>query len=456
MMLFLGALGALTAFGCSGSDGSGGTGGDAGMGGAGGESGQGGEAGMGGDAGMGGAGGAPECTVAEDCDDGNECTVPSCDEGQCQETPVDDGTLCDGGVCQSGACVESFACTEQGIRDAIAEGGGPHLFSCDGPTLVTTEAEIVIDNDVILDGGGNLQVDGDDSHRVLSVASETVAELIGLEISGGRALIGAGIMNDGTLTIREVTLRSNTQAGPGDVGGGGIFSLMGTVSISDCLIEDNTTEGLGGGVTLQSGTIVRTTVRANTALIGGGVGVGGEVTISDSTFEGNMATNAGAGIFGGPDSSVTITNSTVSSNTVTGQGGGVAAAGFMILNNSTIAGNTAAGAAAIFSGGSLTLTNTLVSGESVASGQVNTGGGNLESPGDTLGLGSGDQVDVSAEDLALGPLQDNGGPTATHALLPGSAAIDQVAVEDCIVDADQRGEPRPGGTLCDTGAFELQ
>ena len=64
----------------------------------------------------------------------------------------------------------------------------------------------------------------------------------------------------------------------------------------------------------------------------------------------------------------------------------------------------------------------------------------------------------------LGPLQDNGGPTMTHALLPGSPAINQIPVEDCLdadgapLATDQRGVSRPetGGTLCDVGAFEVQ
>ena len=58
----------------------------------------------------------------------------------------------------------------------------------------------------------------------------------------------------------------------------------------------------------------------------------------------------------------------------------------------------------------------------------------------------------------LGPLQDNGGPTQTMALLPGSAAID--AANDAICAAppvnnlDQRGITRPQGPHCDIGAFE--
>jgi hypothetical protein len=86
-------------------------------------------------------------------------------------------------------------------------------------------------------------------------------------------------------------------------------------------------------------------------------------------------------------------------------------------------------------------------------------GYNIESPGDTCGFDQEtDQVEVTAEQLNLGPLQDNGGPTGTHALGAGSVAIDQIPEADCEVDTDQRGEPRPAGTesKCDVGAFEVQ
>jgi hypothetical protein len=58
----------------------------------------------------------------------------------------------------------------------------------------------------------------------------------------------------------------------------------------------------------------------------------------------------------------------------------------------------------------------------------------------------------------LGPLQNNGGPTETHALLSGSDAINQIPEAACELGEDQRGEPRPetGGTMCDVGAYEVQ
>ena len=56
-------------------------------------------------------------------------------------------------------------------------------------------------------------------------------------------------------------------------------------------------------------------------------------------------------------------------------------------------------------------------------------------------------------DARLGPLADNGGPTLTMALLPGSPAID--AGDTALAPAtDQRGFPRPAGLAADIGAFE--
>jgi len=62
---------------------------------------------------------------------------------------------------------------------------------------------------------------------------------------------------------------------------------------------------------------------------------------------------------------------------------------------------------------------------------------------------AGDQI---VGDAMLGPLANNGGPTATHALLPGSPAIDTAENAFCPA-TDQRGAPRDDGA-CDAGSFE--
>jgi hypothetical protein len=67
---------------------------------------------------------------------------------------------------------------------------------------------------------------------------------------------------------------------------------------------------------------------------------------------------------------------------------------------------------------------------------------------------------MSNTDPKLGPLADNGGPTRTHALLPGSPAIDRGNTDVCSADpvggVDQRGVTRPQGAACDIGAYESQ
>ena len=108
--------------------------------------------------------------------------------------------------------------------------------------------------------------------------------------------------------------------------------------------------------------------------------------------------------------------------------------------------------------------NTLIDGECEIESTVSNGR-NIESPGDTCGFDQAtDQVNVSADDLKLGELSDNAGPTLTHALGAGSIAIDRIPEAMCVdadgepLTTDQRGLPRPetGGTMCDVGAFEVQ
>jgi hypothetical protein len=111
----------------------------------------------------------------------------------------------------------------------------------------------------------------------------------------------------------------------------------------------------------------------------------------------------------------------------------------------------------VAAGASLVSTNSIIESGCSVIGSVVSGGWNIETPGDSCGLSDPtDLVNVTTLQLKLGPLQDNGGPTETHALLPGSVAIDVIPADMCEVDEDQRGEPRPGGTMCDVGSFEVQ
>ena len=424
--------------------------------------------GSGGAAGDGGAGGGmPECQSPKDCDDDNECTDDTCLAGVCEFMPVPDptgpeepgdppgeGTTCGYymGTCEGGSCVGTFACTEAGIREAIAAGAGPHGFDCVGPTMVVTQAPIEIDNDVILDGAGELTVDGRNDHHVFSVSEGVTAELQGFRVTNGvddPNVSGAGgirIDTNATVTLTNSTVSGNT-------GGwaGGITNNRGTLTLSSSTVSDNTGSG-----------IVST----------------GPLTLTDSTVSGNVSSNlaSGGGIVA--YDMTLLVNSTISGNSSeAGPGGGIntcapLAGGChpLTLISSTISGNI--GEPSILTGdASMMVTNSLVDGD--CDGDVTFNGYNIESPGNTCGFDqTGDQVSVTAEQLKLGSLADNGGPTMTHALGGGSVAIDVIPADECVdaegelLAADQRGEPRfvglpfgpfePVGDGCDVGAFEWQ
>ena len=427
----------------------------------------------------------PPCESDEECNDFRDCTADACvGPGLCENVAVQDGTPCAGGVCESGFCrLAGFVlpCTEQGIRNAIAVGGGPYTFDCGGPKKVVTEAEIVIRGSVTLDGGGNLTVDGNGDHRVFSVGSlggGTTVELHGFSVVGGASpSSGGGIACSytSTLTVSNSTVSGNSAKG----GGGGIMGGGCTVTVSDSTVSGNSAEDSGGGIYMTEGVlnVTNSTVSDNVSLIdfgniGGGGGIlcsqtEGTVILTNSTVSGNSAYSHGGGITS--HCMLTMTNSTVSGNSATISGSAIRASFRHDYNPTlkmTLANNTVSGTIHLYYGLSvlfppLVVGATLIDGSCSYSGNTPTwvsNGYNIESPGNTCGFG------VSVPDLKLGPLQDNDGPTMTHALqtVPVvSAAIDQIPEADCGVTTDQRGKPRPVAILgpepkCDVGAFEVQ
>jgi hypothetical protein len=260
-----------------------------------------------------------------------------------------------------------------------------------------------------------LAVDGNATSRVFEIASGETVTISGLTIRNGHDdTIGGGIDNEGgaTLTITNSTLSGNTAGSVNNpsVAGGGIFS-SGTLTIVNSTVSGNAVGGISGR--------------------GGGIYNGGTLTIVNSTVSGNTAI-IGAGIDnGGVATTVTITNSTFSGNAASAYGGACLNSGTLQIANSTLSDNSAfLGGAILLSGpfAPLQIGNTILnrgdSGENIHSfgfATVTSLGYNLSS--DDAGghlTGPGDQINT---DPVLGPLQDNGGPTFTHALLPGSPAI---------------------------------
>jgi hypothetical protein len=164
-------------------------------------------------------------------------------------------------------------------------------------------------------------------------------------------------------------------------------------------------------------------------------------------------------------------NSTVSQNEFAGAAGhlgaGIGNAGVATIVGSTVSGNLPGYLHPPTdlwneSGGSVTLMNSILAGCG-GSGSFVSLGYNLDSNGSCHLTGTGDRPNSNA---GLGPLQNNGGPTQTLALLPGSDAIDAGDPEGCkdfdgnVLTTDQRGFIRAvdggsGSARCDMGAYEF-
>ena len=239
----------------------------------------------------------------------------------------------------------------------------------------------------------------------LTITNGNVTDSSGGDISG----LGGGIFNDGTLTVTNSTLSGNsaTAVGSGISGlGGGIFNT-GTLTVTNSTLSGNSATGVGSGI--------------------GGLGGGifndlGTVTVTNSTMSGNSATAVG-GAFGGLGGGIYNLN-----------GGATLTIGDTILNAG------ASGANIVNERGTITSHGYNLSSDD--------GGGFLTGPVD--------QINTAP---MLGPLQNNGGPTFTHALLVGSPAINMGNPNFTPPpDYDQRGPgyPRVVSNRIDIGAFEVQ
>jgi hypothetical protein len=203
---------------------------------------------------------------------------------------------------------------------------------------------------------------------------------------------------------------------------------IGPVTISDLTIK-NGQGNFGGGILNGVGatlTITNSTLSGNMAAFGGGIFIEGTLTIANSTVSDNMASEGG-GTYNSGNNTLTITNSTFSGNAGPATGGAVFNIGAVAISDSTVSGNSSGLAGGVFNIGTLQIGNTILnagdSGANIANngGTVTSHGYNLSSDdGGGFLTGPGDQINT---DPLLGPLQDNGGPTFTHALLPGSPAI---------------------------------
>jgi hypothetical protein len=393
-----------------------------------------------------------------------------------------------------------------GSFNTAGTSGGGGIFAHTVRQL-TLSGDAIVDNEAAVSsptsgGGGGVYVDGGS----LIVSGSTINDnLAGLGGATGSASNGGGgiYSNHGEVTIAGTTINDNsveqsmTTSSNSD-GGGGIYSNSGDVAITASTVDDNTATidagngsdggggvySAGGAVTLSADSIDDNTFEldSSTGGVNGGGGVyseGGAIDVSLSSISDNTAEvtssgdeNGGGAVYddGGGG---TYANSTLSENstTVTGSsgtdngGGAIIAFTRSTASDLTIADNDInEPGGAIQSQGNFELKNTILAANSASPADNCHGAGTFTSAGFNLEDGNscslnatGDHVNTNPQ---LGPVQNNGGPTPTQALLAGSPAVDAGSCTDVngvTVPIDQRGvaRPQPTGGLCDIGAFEL-
>jgi CSLREA domain-containing protein len=304
---------------------------------------------------------------------------------------------------------------------------------------------------------------GTPNFRIFTINAGKTVGISGLTVSNGNvpgafvpANAGGGILNSGALTLNNSVVSGNNS------GFGGGLANRGTATINQSSIANNTSAGSCGGI-------------AN----GSGDSPSSVLTVTGTTISNNISQGFGGGLVGGGGlcniGQATVTNSTVSSNSAA-NGGGIFNLNLITLGNVTVSGNNASSLGgglynpdgALNPGiGTTNFGNTIVAGNTAPTGPDcdginfnsldynligNTSGGNF------TGTTTHNLTNVAA---LLGPLQNNGGSTKTHALLVGSPAMD---AGNSSLTTDQRGQARPiddqtvtnaaGGNATDIGANE--
>lgn len=346
----------------------------------------------------------------------------------------------------------------------------------------------------------------------------------GVVVIDGAGLDGVFDMDTGTpdVTVSDVKVVGAARSEGGSPSNfeesGGAFRTAGALTLDRVIVDDNGTNGFGGGVAVRSGGALNAvdSVITNNRSKGSGGGIYGQgpITLTRTVVRGNEAksgTNSaqGGGIatFFAP---VTADNSEISLNTADGSHGGMLVLGALTLRSSTVSGNQSqstsfSGSGGITVQGNVAIliedstiarnrraataspggdegANLVVSGSSasvptftirrsVIAEPLTAPAGSSPNCDLTTSFGTAavtsdhslddddsctldDPTDIPDGTAGLAALADNGGPTRTHGLLEGSAAIDAGGTGCPATDQRGLGFPRPLGNACDIGAFE--
>ena len=305
--------------------------------------------------------------------------------------------------------------------------GTTFTFNLGSNSTITFISFITIPNDITFVGDNAVTFDGGGKSLLFFIPTTSSGSFSGFTFqnaSGTDANSGA-IISSGQLTVTNSSFFHNHA-----VNNGG--AIDGNMHVSNCVFAFNDAGNTGGAVSTGGGPFT--------------------MFVENSTFFSNYAGNTGGAVSGGT-ASETLLNDTIYGNSSLNVGGGVEndSRGTMLIKSSLIAGNTSFTATADFdANNSATVFNSLVG---------NPAGNNLANGMNGNVVGNGTSIGAFPIASLLGPLQNNGGPTETMALLNSgmlaNPAIDAGSNPDEL-QFDQRGSPfaRQIGAGVDIGAFE--
>ncbi|HJT82648.1 MAG TPA: choice-of-anchor Q domain-containing protein, partial [Chthoniobacterales bacterium] len=291
------------------------------------------------------------------------------------------------------------------------------------------------------------------------------------------------------VSLREAINHANVVGSAGQII---VFSPALAGQTIQCTNVQNTPDGPNAFVVTRNMTILGLSGNSGISLVSGVADMrafqvygGATLTLNDLTLANWHSTRVGAVVYHG--GSVRLNRCTVRDNsgpsiiqaggfadatlencTVVNNSGGYAMScnGFYTLRSTTVTRNTGGGLRVSNNGA--TLINSIIAGNTNtvtsepadypysflrdgSSSNLFGTGVHAQFPGWYSGV-NGNIVGVPGYQLFLGPLANNGGPTQTVALLPGSPAIDHGTVS---VSSDQRGVVRPQFNFPDIGAYEF-
>jgi predicted outer membrane repeat protein len=383
-------------------------------------------------------------------------------------------------------------CTETAFNSALATAKDIR-FDCGAlPITITLSGAKTINSDVTIEGGHKVTLSGGPGQWHFSVqpgAHLTLTQISLVNGTGNAVMGGCGgsihVAGNAQLFLSETYFYNNQTGGNG---GALCIELNGYASIYYSQFVQNSAPYGGGGAIYNAGRaeMYWSDISSNSAYSsGGGIYSSGTMTVAGSLIYGNSASNinssgSGGGVYNLGTASFSA--STVSSN-FANYGGGIANDGSgLTLTGLTIAYNAAdpggfgtvrfTGAGGLLSGPSATnasLRNTLLAGNWPGNCAIigvfrtwTSSGNNLDDQDRCQLRGLNDLHNANPK---LGPLQNNGGRTRTHALNSGSAAIDTGNNVYCGL-TDQRGFAGPSGrqvdgnrdgvAVCDIGAYEYR